>query len=337
MKKFIKIIISIIIILITIILLDTLQARIFKTSPFISYKVTLEDNDSWVDKGLIMDTFYCTKDSDIVTISWHFKNTKYTCPIDNNKIINPEVIPFITMTIKEGTLTRTGATIIITDKSGKNNTYGEYYRIDKKNKDTWEELEVIIEGNYGFNSKGYYIGNDNTLEISHNWEWLYGELEEGIYRIVKEVNNNYFSVSFEISNLEDNKEKLEFKDSKADILSDDNTSEKVDNTPTESNNNNAPQTNENGTTKPSEKLTIKTITDKTKPNTSCAQAIDIFYEDSNYKYYYNCLKSQNIIVEYTNGTKENIKIALKNKHIKITDLDNHNIHYLKSKKQTYTK
>lgn len=86
-------------------------------------------------------------------------------------------------------------------------------------------------------------------------------------------------------------------------------------------------------------LVIKNITDTTKlsSNFACAQAIDVFYEDSNYKYYYTCIKSNYIIVEYTNGTKENIKVALKNNHIKITDLDKYNISYLKEQKQTSIK
>lgn len=36
----------------------------------------------------------------------------------------------ITMEIKEGTLTKTGATIVITDLSGKNNTFSKEFRVD---------------------------------------------------------------------------------------------------------------------------------------------------------------------------------------------------------------
>ena len=36
----------------------------------------------------------------------------------------------IKMTIKEGTLTNKSATIVITDTTGEDYTYGEYYRID---------------------------------------------------------------------------------------------------------------------------------------------------------------------------------------------------------------
>lgn len=83
MKKISKIILIVILSIITIILLDTIQARVFKNSPIISWKENLEDNDSWVDKGIFMNTYYCTKDKDIVTVHWTLKTTKFDCPIDN--------------------------------------------------------------------------------------------------------------------------------------------------------------------------------------------------------------------------------------------------------------
>ena len=97
MNKRIKIILVVIGVLVGFILLDTVQARIFKNSPIVSWKENLEDADSWVDRGIIMDTYYCTKEQDMVTVSWKFKVSKFTCPIDkvnvdelnriNNKII----------------------------------------------------------------------------------------------------------------------------------------------------------------------------------------------------------------------------------------------------------
>jgi len=200
MNKRIKIILIIVAILVGIILLDTIQARLLKNSPFISWKEELEDDDSWVDRGILIDTYYCTKEKDIITVSWHFKNSKYTCPIDN---INSN--EDITMSIKDGTLTNEGATIIITDLTGKDNVYGEEYRIDKNENEIWKELDVVVEGNYGWNLIGYSVGEDNKLELEVNWKWLYGTLEEGEYRIVKSTSemgslvNNYFSVEFEIN------------------------------------------------------------------------------------------------------------------------------------------
>lgn len=89
MEKSVKIILIIVGVLVGIVLLDTLQARIFKHSPIISWKEELEDNDSWVDKGIIIDTYYCTKEQDILTVSWHFKTSKFTCPkYKEDKLLN---------------------------------------------------------------------------------------------------------------------------------------------------------------------------------------------------------------------------------------------------------
>lgn len=82
-KKYLKIALIIIGVIVGIILIDTLQARIFKNSPIISIRKELEDDDSYVDRGILIDTYYCTKEKDIVTISYHFKGDKFTCPVDN--------------------------------------------------------------------------------------------------------------------------------------------------------------------------------------------------------------------------------------------------------------
>lgn len=124
------------------------------------------------------------------------------CGIKEDSKLNEE--EDISMIIKEGTLSRTGATVIITDVSGKDNVYGQEYRIDKKENGKWKELDVIVEGDYGWNLIGYSVGEDNKLELEQNWEWLYGSLEDGEYRIVKstsepsEETKYYFSAEFTI-------------------------------------------------------------------------------------------------------------------------------------------
>ena len=79
MKKGLKITL---IILLGFILLDTLQAKIFKNSPIISIKQKLDD-ESYIKKGIFVDTFYCTNEKDIVTVSTHFKSSKYSCAKSN--------------------------------------------------------------------------------------------------------------------------------------------------------------------------------------------------------------------------------------------------------------
>ena len=105
----------------------------------------------------------------------------------------------ITMEIKEGTLTKTGATIVITDLSGKNNTFSKEFRVDQKRGGKWYTLkdksknEVdVMPGQKEENKK---------LEQELNWKKNYGTLSDGYYRIVKKINNKDIVVEFEIESL----------------------------------------------------------------------------------------------------------------------------------------
>lgn len=85
----------------------------------------------------------------------------------------------------------------------------------------------------------------------------------------------------------------------------------------------------------SDELIVKEIIDKTKSmlTFSCAEALDEFYEDEKYKYYYDCLKSKYIIVKYIDASEETVKEALKKEHITIKDLDEYKIDYIKYEKE----
>ncbi|MCH5167052.1 MAG: hypothetical protein J1F35_04080 [Erysipelotrichales bacterium] len=110
----------------------------------------------------------------------------------------------VSMTIKEGTLTRSGATIIITDTTSRDNIYGSEFKLDKKENDRWQEMEIIFDGNYAWTSKGYMVDKNNKLEMNVDWEWLYGKLEDGKYRLVKKTSEpgegteHHITVEFEI-------------------------------------------------------------------------------------------------------------------------------------------
>ena len=93
----------------------------------------------------------------------------------------------ITMKIKKGTLSNTNATIIITDNSNENHVYGLPYKIEKKENGTWKELKKVTKENNSWNDIGYNVGSNKKLELEINWEWLYGKLEKGTYKLTKET------------------------------------------------------------------------------------------------------------------------------------------------------
>ncbi|MBQ3020695.1 MAG: hypothetical protein IJD92_00545 [Bacilli bacterium] len=69
----------------------------------------------------------------------------------------------------------------------------------------------------------------------------------------------------------------------------------------------------------------------------CDFALEQFYQDENYNYYWNCIKNKYMIVKYDDGTKKLISEVLKQKHIDIQVLDKFNISYIKYPKETYNK
>ncbi len=90
------------------------------------------------------------------------------------------------------------------------------------------------------------------------------------------------------------------------------------------------------TTKPaSTKETIKVfeIVDLEKrDNIPCDQAFQKFYSDAEYNYFYHCIKSEYVLVKYSDGTEKTAEDALKNGDITIADLDKYNISYIKQAK-----
>ena len=107
------------------------------------------------------------------------------------------------MIIKDGTLTKTSATVIIEDKNEEKYNYSSWFRIDKKENEGWKEVNVIDE-KYAFTDIAYLPDENGKVEMNTNWKNLYGKLEKGEYRLVKEVydnGNNYIYVEFTIEQM----------------------------------------------------------------------------------------------------------------------------------------
>lgn len=93
----------------------------------------------------------------------------------------------VTMTVKEGTASSIGLTIAFENTSDKQYTYGDPFLLEKKRKGSWHQVPIILDDNYGFNDIGYDLASSDTSEWIVDWKWLYGDLETGEYRIVKDV------------------------------------------------------------------------------------------------------------------------------------------------------
>lgn len=89
-------------------------------------------------------------------------------------------------------ITPTGATLVFQQADG-NPTgtlqFGDDFIIEKQEKGEWKAVSVVVEGNYGFHDLAYPLENDSMRETEADWEWLYGKLEPGEYRIGKSVHD----------------------------------------------------------------------------------------------------------------------------------------------------
>lgn len=88
-------------------------------------------------------------------------------------------------------ISSTGATLVFNqhnaDAPKGELQYGEDFVIEMLRNGEWEEVPIPIEGNYGFNDIAIMLPCGEISEREIDWEWLYGELEPGEYRIGKSV------------------------------------------------------------------------------------------------------------------------------------------------------
>lgn len=117
-------------------------------------------------------------------INDYVKKNGGTCEKVESRSLNS----MVDIQIKEGTLTKTGATVIIKEKKDYDISYGEPFWIEKystKARD-FEKLDIIGD-NCAFILPAYGSSPSKPLELKQNWECMYGALSEGYYRLVKEV------------------------------------------------------------------------------------------------------------------------------------------------------
>lgn len=98
--------------------------------------------------------------------------------------IKRRTIDNVTMTIKEGTLTTKGATLIIIDNNDIPYEYGKSFIINVRENKEWKILEQ--ENDAIFTLEAYYT-KDGKLEMLTDWSKIYGELKKGKYRIGKDL------------------------------------------------------------------------------------------------------------------------------------------------------
>lgn len=90
-------------------------------------------------------------------------------------------------------ISSTGATLVFrnydVDAPTGDLEYGDDFMLEVQKGDIWEEVPISLEGNYAFNSIAYTIPTKGISERELDWEWLYGALAPGTYRIRKSIHD----------------------------------------------------------------------------------------------------------------------------------------------------
>lgn len=95
----------------------------------------------------------------------------------------------LTLTIKSNTLTNKGATFILKNNTDVDYAYDDYYIIERfDKKENWVDLDLIIGWTPRIEPQVYTIKSKEEHEIYIEWSNIYGKLNSGTYRIVK---NNF--------------------------------------------------------------------------------------------------------------------------------------------------
>ena len=89
-----------------------------------------------------------------------------------------------------GKVTKKGLTLRI-EQFGGNPTgelqTGEWFKLEKSVNDDWQDVATNPLIDYAWNAIAYKINKNDVTVLDVEWEWLYGELTPGYYRLSKEV------------------------------------------------------------------------------------------------------------------------------------------------------
>lgn len=98
-----------------------------------------------------------------------------------------EIIEGITMKLVEGTVSPQGLELEFLNITDREALFGEDFILRKLVQNQYEDLPVVIEGDYGFEDIGYGLPKGEKVLHEVEWVWLYGELEEGTYQLEKKI------------------------------------------------------------------------------------------------------------------------------------------------------
>lgn len=123
------------------------------------------------------------------------ENGTFIASVDG-KAKSVSTIDGVSISIKDDTLTATTAVIIIKNETDSDIETGTAFSIDKEVNGKWMKLKT--KHDTFWNLVSIIIPSNSSRELECNWEDIYGKLEKGTYRLVKEINSKNIAVEFEL-------------------------------------------------------------------------------------------------------------------------------------------
>lgn len=215
----------------------------------------------------------------------------------------------------------------LVDPVDKNKSCKAYVNVTRENKNDYEYI-VLLECSQ-YNNGGIKFDRDGTVLESN----VYGSNLPNIDDFNTTGNDD------KDSDIDDDTDNTIDNDTNNDVDNNTSNNSSNDNTGASNNTNNGSNTSgsSNGTLNNGQQVLdgfnvngrIIKIIDRSSVN--CAQAIEYYYEDSNYKYYFNCIMSPSVFV-VIDGIEYNLKIALNNGFVTMEELEEAGFRPLKESK-----
>ena len=107
----------------------------------------------------------------------------------------PAGVENVTMTVSD--VTPAGATVEIRDDNREPFVYGSWFQLQREKDGVWYEVKTKLS-DYGFDEMGWLTDNRGRLTMTVDWEWLYGKLPQGHYRILKQAGPHTIAGEFTV-------------------------------------------------------------------------------------------------------------------------------------------
>lgn len=101
----------------------------------------------------------------------------------------------VSIEVKEDSISKSGVTIVVTDKNKRIYTWDDIYTIEQKIDGNLEKVKSIKKDKKDY-IVNYNVDKNNQIIFEIDWTPYYGELSSGIYRIVKLARNNGVDIEF---------------------------------------------------------------------------------------------------------------------------------------------